>query len=83
MGGLGEAGEKSPKKKSLLANCATLRDEVAEIIQGSRDARRRFRRRLGAGFSTKGPATSAVAEDAKEKTDIGNGNETEAGLISE
>ena len=67
MGGLGEPGEESPERKSLLANCAALRDEIAQIIQGSREARRRFKRRLLATSWTMNPANSSVSQDVKKK----------------
>jgi hypothetical protein len=35
----------TPERRSLLESCAFLREEVARIIQESRDARRLFKRR--------------------------------------
>jgi hypothetical protein len=79
MGGLGEAGEESPPRKSLLASCAALRDEVAEIIQGSREARLRFKKRFVTGVSATSSAHSRSADDAKKE----KSNGTKRGLISE
>jgi len=79
MGGLGEAGEESPTRKSLLASCAALRDEVAQIIQGSREARFRFKKRFVTGASGKSSAHSRSGDGAKKE----KGNGTKAGATSE
>ena len=42
-------GDKAQDKRSLLVSCAALRDEVARIIQASRDARRLFKKRQADG----------------------------------
>jgi len=42
-------GDKAQEKRSLLVSCAALRDEVARIIQASRDARRLYKKRQVAG----------------------------------
>jgi len=79
MGGLGEAGGESPPRKSLLASCAALRDEVAQIIQGSREARLRFKKRFVTGGSATISANSRSADGAKKE----KSNGTKAGVISE
>jgi len=58
-------GDQGPEKRSLLVSCAALRDEVARIIQASRDARRLFKKRQVAGpeLPVQGRGSSTGATD--------------------
>jgi len=58
-------GDQAQEKRSLLVSCAALRDEVARIIQASRDARRLFKKRQVAGpeLPVFEPGSSTAATD--------------------